>query len=252
MTVGFQDHFSKQSDGYAKYRPTYPPELFEFLAAEAAGHEVAWDCATGSGQAAVALGDHFASVIATDASQAQIDAAGSHPGVEYRVATAEESGLQDQSVDLVAVGQAFHWFDAEAFMAESSRVLRSNGVLAIWCYELCSVSDACDAIVDELYRDIVGEFWPPERVTIEQGYSEVIMPGAALKTPSLAMSSNWRVSDMLGYLRTWSASKRFETAKATDPVAQVEAALISAWGDGPRSVSWPLAIKACRPNSLLE
>ena len=43
--------------------------------------------------------------------------------------------------------------------------------------ELCLVSNKCDAIIDRLYRGIVGEFWPPERVTIEQGYKGVQLPG---------------------------------------------------------------------------
>ena len=252
MTGGFKDHFSALSDGYAKYRPTYPSELFQFLASVASPNALAWDCATGSGQVAVALSDYFSNVIATDASQSQIDAAIQHAGVEYRVATAERSGLTDSSVDLITVGQAFHWFDEALFMAEARRVLRPAGVLAIWCYELCEVNEKCDAIVDKLYRDILDDFWSPERMMVEQGYSGVAMPGTPVPAPEIIMSLEWRAADMLGYLRTWSAVKRYETQKGSDPVEIISAELKSAWGDRARPVTWPLPIKVSRPNTLLD
>jgi len=248
----FKDHFSRQSDAYAKYRPSYPDGLFRFLAASVIENGTAWDCATGNGQAAVALADYFSTVVASDASPSQINAALAHPKVEYRVATAEVSGLADHSVDLITVGQAFHWFNHDDFLAEAKRVLKPRGVLAIWCYELCSVTDECDALVDTLYRDIVGEYWPPERVMVEEGYASVDLPGIAVDTPTLEMTLEWSVEDMLGYLRTWSACKRFEVANHRDPVTDIEAALRAAWGEQKRRATWPLQTRVTRLNTLLE
>lgn len=252
MTAGFKDHFSERSEGYARYRPTYPDELFEFLASVNAGGTKAWDCATGSGQCAIALTQHYSGVVATDASDSQIDAAARHPGIQYRVAKAEQSGLADDSIDLITVAQAFHWFDHDAFFAEARRVLRADGVLAVWCYAICETTVACDALIDTLYRDIVGEFWPPEREMIESGYDGVSLPGEPLAAPGFQMTADWRASDMLGYLRTWSACKRYEAANGSDPVAQIEAALMDAWGEGTRRVSWPLHLRVSRANTLLE
>jgi len=252
VTLGFKDHFSTRPDDYARYRPTYPDELFEYLASVVEERSVAWDCATGSGQAAVALARYFPRIIASDASESQVAAAIPHPQVTYRVAAAEQSGLADNSVDLLTVGQAFHWFDEAMFLSEAQRVLKSSGVLAIWCYEICLVTDKCDAIIDTLYRDIVGDFWPPERVTIEQGYASVRLPGEAIVAPRVEMTLNWRVEDMLGYLGTWSACKHFKAEKGSDPVALIAAPLADAWGKGEHRVSWPLQIKVCRANTLLE
>ena len=252
MTPGFKDYFSDRSDGYAKYRPGYPPELFRFLAAVAPDRQRAWDCATGSGQAATALAEHFAEVLASDASGSQIDAAMPNPGVTYRVASAESSGLASGSVALVTVGQAFHWFEASAFWREAKRVLRPNGVLAIWCYGVCEISDECDAIVATLYHDIVGEFWPPERELIERRYADIDLPGRPIAAPDLSMVADWQVDEMLGYLRTWSACSRYREARGSDPVTQIAASLRQAWGDLPRRVSWPLTLKASQLNSLLE
>lgn len=242
----FKDHFSDQSAQYARHRPHYPDELFHFLAKLTTHRRLAWDCATGSGQAAIALSKHFDEVIATDASAEQIDAAVAHAGVSYRVAEAESSGLDDASVDLIAVGQALHWFDIERFFAEAARVLDIDGILAVWCYELCKVTETCDAAVDELYTDIVGELWPPERRLIEERYAGIVMPGLELDAAVLDMQVSWNVADMLGYLRTWSACNRYQRTYGRDPVTMIEERLRAAWGSDVRPVRWPLMLRVSR------
>ena len=250
MPPGFKDHFSERSDNYATYRPTYPAGLFEYLARVAPKTGAAWDCATGSGQVAVALAEYFEHVFATDASSSQIDAAIANSKVKYTVAPAEASGLESASVDLVTVGQAFHWFDADRFMAEAQRVLGPNGVLAIWCYETCSVSAEIDAVVERLYTDLTGPFWPPERRMIEEGYAKVSLPGESTDVPEFEMALTWTADEMLGYLRTWSACKRYEAANGHDPVSLVADDLAAAWGAGRRQVSWPLRIRVSRLNTV--
>ena len=250
MPAAFKDHFSERSDNYARYRPTYPSRLFEYLAGIAPAGWSAWDCGTGSGQTAVALARHFGKVFASDASSAQIDATIAHPKVDYRVASAEASGLDDNCVDLVTVSQAFHWFEADRFVAEAARVLRPNGVLAIWCYASCSVLPRCDAIVEQLYTDLIGPYWPPERALIEEGYASVKLPGDEIDAPCFEMSLSWTVQDMLGYLRTWSACRRYRAAKADDPVSVIESDLVSAWGPDERTVSWPLHTRISRLNTV--
>jgi SAM-dependent methyltransferase len=242
---GFKDHFSAQSEGYARHRPHYPRELFAFLAG-LGGRHLTWDCATGNGQAAIALAAYFDRVIATDASAAQIDAAIAHPGVTYRVASAEQSDLEADSVDLVTVGQALHWFDTARFFAEASRVLVAEGCVAAWCYELCTVSPECDAVVERLYTDITGPFWPPERRLIEERYTGIDFPGTAIETPAFEMSTRWSADDMLGYLRTWSACQRYRRQHGEEPVRLIEDELRTVWGRDLRIARWPLTVRVSR------
>jgi len=143
----FKDHFSRHADAYAGHRPDYPAALFDYLATGAGAREVAWDVATGNGQAALALARHFAQVWATDASAEQIRAATPHQRVAYGVAPAETSGLESASVDLITVAQALHWLDLPRFYAEVLRVLRPGGVIAVWCYHLMSVSPEVDRVL---------------------------------------------------------------------------------------------------------
>src|SRR5437762_8211569 len=100
MSRPFHDHFSGVANRYADFRPHYPAELFEHLATLVARTSLVWDCACGNGQATLDLARHFDSVIATDASREQIASASPHPKIEFRVATAEQSGLADESVGL--------------------------------------------------------------------------------------------------------------------------------------------------------
>src|SRR5882724_9935319 len=142
----FKDHFSQRAALYCAFRPAYPPAMFDYLAQLCRERQSAWDCACGNGQATVALAERFEAVIATDASPQQLAAAPSHPNVTYRVARAEESGIESKSLDLVTVAQALHWFDLDSFYAEVQRVLKPSGVLAVWTYGPLHV-DACDAPV---------------------------------------------------------------------------------------------------------
>ena len=53
------------------------------------------------------------------------------PGVRCLQATAERTGLPVRSVDAIAVGQAWHWMDAEAASTEAARILQPGGTLAM-------------------------------------------------------------------------------------------------------------------------
>ena len=127
MSSGFSDHFSKNASGYSSYRPNYPGELFGYLASVAPSRKCAWDCATGSGQAAVPLAGYFDEVHATDASENQILKASPADNLIYSVSPAEACGLSGGSVDVVTVAQALHWFDIDAFGREVERVLCPGG-----------------------------------------------------------------------------------------------------------------------------
>jgi SAM-dependent methyltransferase len=219
--------------------------LFEFLADCCERREHAWDCATGNGQTAQALTKYFSRVTATDASAAQIEASAPHPGIDYRVAAAEQSALADRSVDLITVSQALHWFDIDRFFDEAQRVLVAGGVVAAWSYALCQVNPACDAVIGRIYRS-VDAWWPPERRIVEEGYRGIQMPMPAIAAPPFEMSVTWTADNMLGYLRTWSACQRSLRDTGIDPVDAAENALRVAWGTGRREVRWPLALLIAR------
>jgi SAM-dependent methyltransferase len=243
----FQDHFSKQAADYAKFRPGYPPELFDYLGSIAPSRQLAWDCGTGNGQAAVQLASVFDRVIATDASEKQIANTEQHERIEYRVAPAENSGIDSAVVDLVMVAQALHWFELDRFYAEARRVLKSNGVLAASAYNLLQIEPAIDEVVNRYYYEVVGPFWPPERKLIEQ-FADLPFPFQEIDPPKFEMTAHWNLDHLLGYLRTWSSTQRFIAAKDSNPLEQIMDELRSAWGDSrqTRMVIWPLIVRIGR------
>jgi ubiquinone/menaquinone biosynthesis C-methylase UbiE len=204
-----------------------------------------WDCATGSGQAAVELANVFEQVIATDASGKQVANAEQHPRVEYRIATAEESGLESNTADLITVAQALHWFDLARFEAEARRVAKAAGIVAAWAYKFATVSPAIDALVSRYYSDIVGSYWPAERVLVEK-FEELPFRFEGIETPPFEMMAEWKVEQLLGYLGTWSATQRFMVAEQRDPLEQIEEELRAAWGENVRRVVWPLTVRVGR------
>lgn len=241
----FKDHFSGHAADYAQFRPHYPEALFAYLASLAPGKALAWDCATGNGQAAVALAAFFERVMAADASAQQIETAEAHPHVEYRVAPAERSGLETGSADLVTVAQALHWFAIPAFFEEAKRVLRPGGIIAVWAYNLLSISPDIDRLIGIFYRETTGPFWPPERDIVEAGYSGVGFPFEEITAPHFEIKSHWTLAQLLGYLRTWSATQRFIAARHYDPVVLLGGELRNLWqpASDVRSVRWPLSLR---------
>ena len=242
--MSFKDHFSKQAAGYAKFRPRYPQELFDYLGRVAPSRQFAWDCGTGNGQAAVGLASVFDRVIATDASEKQIANAQPHKVVEYRVASAENSGIGSETIDLIMVAQALHWFDLGRFYPEVQRVLKSNGIFAASAYNLLHIQPAIDEVVNRYYYDIVEPFWPPERDLVEQ-FADLPLPFYKVEAPEFEMAAQWNLDHLLGYFQTWSATQRFIAAKGSDPLEQITDDLCNAWGDYEqvRSVTWPLAVR---------
>jgi SAM-dependent methyltransferase len=241
----FKDHFSKQSADYAKFRPRYPRELFEYIGSVAPSRALAWDCATGNGQAAVELAEVFDRVIATDASKEQIANAEPHERVEYRMASAEESGLESGSIDLTMVAQALHWFDLPRFYEEVPRVLKSKGVFAASAYKFFHITPEIDRPVNHRYYDkVVGPFWPPERALVET-FEELPFPFSEIQTPPFEIIAQWNLEHLLGYLRSWSATQRFIAANDRDPLEAIADDLRAAWGDPGQiqKVVWPLILR---------
>ena len=246
--TAFKDHFSGHAADYSRYRPgAYPPAMFKALAALAPDPGCVWDCATGNGQAALGLAELFDRVEATDASDKQIAAATPHPKIRYSVAPAEASGLPEQSVALVTVAQALHWFDLPSFYSEVRRVAKPQALLACSCYMRCSVDGGVDEVTEELYDGILGDaYWPPERKHVERGYSDLDFPFTEIELPRFSMEVRWTLEGYVGYLRSWSATQNYLKKNREDPLELVGDKLMQAWGDPTmaRPVVWPMTIRA--------
>lgn len=239
----YTNHFGVGSREYLRFRPDYPEKLFVYLSSLLDTHDVAWDCGTGNGQAALSLSAFFNEVIATDTNPSQLREAPKTSNIHYYPWPAEKTHLEKASVDLITIAQALHWFDFTRFYNEAKRVLKPNGVIAAWCYSLCSISSKIDPIVKDLYFKILGdEYWPKERLFIDTHYETIPFPFHKLHPPHFHIEKKITFEELLGYLNTWSAVKEYKKRNSHDPIQLIYPELMNAWGDMAvkETIQWPI------------
>jgi len=230
----FPDHFSGQSELYARARPRYPDELYAFIASIAPGRGDAWDCASGNGQAAEGLARHFANVEATDASDEQIRNAAPLERVRFSVQPAEKTSFADHSFDAVCVAQALHWFDLERFHPEVKRVLKPRGVLAVWGYDWMRTARGFDDLFTGGILRKLGRYWPPQNRILWNGYRDIDFPFERIEAPPFEMRLAWGFEQFRAYANTWSATRKYLDAHGEHSLDGDWESLARQWGDAPR------------------
>jgi len=237
-----KDNFSTQASSYARFRPGYPPQLFDFLFGLCRAFDAAWDCATGNGQIAGVLAERFRQVEATDISEKQLQQAVQKPNIRYRTEAAETPSFADASFDLVTVGQSAHWFHFDRFYPEVRRVLKPGGVLALVGYNLIKIDEPTDAVIKNLYTNVLGKYWDAERRLVDDAYSTIPFPFAEIELPGMAMTYDWTFDHLLGYLETWSALQHYVRKNGRSPVDETFLAELQAvWPEGTvKTVRFPI------------
>ncbi|KAB2621174.1 methyltransferase [Pyrus ussuriensis x Pyrus communis] len=233
--------FDKQAEDYLVGRPTYPKEWYSMLAALTPKHSLAWD-----------LGEHYEQVIGTDISESQLKSALQHPRVGYvhTPMTMSDDELVDliggeNSVDLVTVAEAVHWFDLPKFYSLVKRVLRKpGGVIAVWGYNACVTSTVTHAEIEDVLKrfyEASKPFWDPKREYLWEGYRTLPFPfesiGLGSEGQPVALEIPKEVS-FEGVLRMLRSSSSVHTAKdqGVDLLSQeVIEEIQRAWG-GPNVV----------------
>jgi ubiquinone/menaquinone biosynthesis C-methylase UbiE len=238
-----KDNFSKQADVYAKYRPNYPKELYDFILNHVSKKDIAWDCATGNGQAAKELSAYFNKVEATDISQKQLDKAVTASNIIYSVQPAEQTNFAADTFDLITVSQALHWFNFEKFYSEITRVAKPGAWLAVWMYSLLRISPAIDAIVEKYHFETLRDYWDSERKYVDNNYTTIPFPFPEIKTPAFSIVYHWTLEDLAGYFNTWSALQKYMTAHAESPVPALMERISGHWTADEMKIVFPLHLR---------
>jgi ubiquinone/menaquinone biosynthesis C-methylase UbiE len=238
-----KDLFSQYSKEYAAFRPTYPKELFGFIFNHVTNFDMAWDCATGNGQAAKELASRFKKVYATDISEKQLENAPQRDTIVYSVSRAEKTSFPANSFDLITVAQAIHWFDFDLFYKEAERVAKPNAAIAIWGYGLLSIDPIIDKKSSEFYKNVIGPYWDKERRFIDEKYQTIPFPFEEVKSPELNFTLQWTIEELQGYLSTWSAVQKFIKANQIDPVKELIDSIKPNWSGEKQGVRFPLFLR---------
>lgn len=242
-----KDNFSTQSDKYAKYRPTYPPDLFEFLTSNIQDQSNAWDCGTGNGQVAYELAKTFDNVFATDISQAQIDNALQADNISYSVQPAEKNDFDNGLFDLIVVAQAIHWFDFDKFYTEVKRTAKDNALICIVGYGKLEISEQIDNVIADFYNNIIGKYWDEERKYIDENYKTIPFPFDEIQTPNFINTQPWTLEHLIGYLNTWSAVKHFIKHNNYNPIDKLQKDIEQLWGnEQTKQIRFPLLLRIGR------
>ena len=239
-----KDYFSGQSQVYAAFRPTYPAALYDFMFSHLKNKSTAWDCATGNGQVARYLADHFEKVYATDISNEQLKSAFIAKNIFYSLSGAEQTRFPDNQFDLITVAQALHWIRVDEFYREVKRTSKPGALLAVWGYSLLSVSPPIDEVFLHFYENTVGPYWDDARRLVENEYRDIPFPFEPIAVPSFRIETTWTVDQFAGYLTSWSATQKYIQLHGVNPVHKFKEHIRTLWPTNElKRVTFPLFAK---------
>jgi len=223
--------FNDKSELYQQARPGYPKALFAYLASLCETTNNAWDCACGSGQAAQDLAQHFIKVHATDISKEQIANAKSDQNIQYRVCSSEKTSFANESIDLICVAQALHWFDFELFWPEVQRVLKPRGIFSALAYNLPSISNEIDECIQTHILNVVELYWAQQNQLIWNHYKDINFPFKKVVGPTFDMKVNWNLDQLFAFIHTFSATRRCMDDIGDDFFQEAYSLTNRLWGD---------------------
>lgn len=194
---------SNAAQRYAAGRPYFHPKVLEYLRPALQGQELGADVACGTGLSSQALTDLVEQVRAFDASPAMLAQATPHSRIHFAVASAEALPLEDHTLDVLTVAQAFHWFQRDLFLAEARRSLRPTGVLFLYdCYFTGDMPHRPD------FKDFVQAYFSryptPPRHREPFGLAQAQKAGFTFEERTFQLEWNFTQPELVAYLMTHS------------------------------------------------
>jgi SAM-dependent methyltransferase len=195
-----KSRFSDRVADYIKYRPSYPDEFVNWLidlSGIQAGGTIA-DIGSGTGISSKLFLDRGFQVIGIEPNDDMRSAAErlltAYDDFVSIKGSAEETLLDDSSVDLVIAGQAFHWFDRHAFGAECKRILKPSGKVALFWNE--RLIDATEFLRE--YEALILKF-ATDYTKVDHGrMDDMVIANFFGKRPEIGVFPNVQVLDYEG------------------------------------------------------
>ena len=201
MAVDPTRRFSTRVENYIKYRPTYPPAIVDLLQRECGLSEraVVADVGSGTGLLSELFLKNGNRVYGVEPNREMREAGerllAAYDNFVSIDGKAEATTLPDASVDLVAAGQAFHWFDVDETRAEFRRILKPEGrVVLVWNERRVEASPFLEAY-EGLFKTYGTDY---ERVAHRYTGAEMVQPFFGANEVTLRTFDNRQVFDFEG------------------------------------------------------
>ncbi|MEA2290606.1 MAG: hypothetical protein QOD55_2603 [Solirubrobacteraceae bacterium] len=231
--------FARSAGAYERARPEYPADAVAWLARRLGlgPGRVVVDLAAGTGKLTRPLLGTGARVVAIEPVAEMRRAIG--PGAEVLDGTAEAMPVPDASADAVTVGQAFHWFDGPAALAEVHRVLRPGGALAV-VWNSRPLEDPVHAAIERIMAPHRAATPAHHTGAWEEAFAATSLFGALEKRtfPHARLADAEALADRVG-------STSFIAALPDGPRGEVLAAVRALAADGPVRLPYVCEVFVC-------
>jgi trans-aconitate methyltransferase len=239
MPPSFEPKFGQAADEFQRYRPEYPPALFERILREVPPNRrnCAMDLGAGTGKVTRELIAHFNEVIAVEPDPLMAEKIREQfPGVALRSATAEELAQPAATADLITIATAFHWMDGPRVLANADGWLRASGILAVFDLPFPAMPDPVRVIVKKELKECWAAFRDP-RLNKAGRWQDVVRAAADLRVLEESKFANivsMSANDLTGFCRSTSYGSAYARSLA-DPEEywrELESRFHAAWPDG--------------------
>ena len=231
--------YSESAILYERLRPKYPCSLYNYILELTESHHSAWDVACGTGQVSTELSKSFNHVIASDPSEHQLELTPKLKNVKYIIAK-ELIPEENQSMDLITCATAIHWMNRKKFFKECDRLLKPNGLLAIWGYTGINLNPELDKGIMEIIQKYFLPYYPDKINIAFNQYQKIDTPYNQIETPKFHIKKKWELKDFIDYFNSFSAMQEMYRLKKFKTIEKVQFEFSEIWGEKNKSkeIQW--------------
>jgi hypothetical protein len=149
---------------------------------------------------------------------------------------------------LITVATAVHWFELEPFYQVVRRVTGPEGIIAVWTYHLPAIVPSIDSILRHYYAEVLAGFWPERFHYLDDRYGTLPFPFEEIQPPEFEMQADWELGQLVGFLDSWSATRRYQESLGQHPLRIIWQRLSKSWGEpgARRKIRWRLYLRVGR------
>jgi hypothetical protein len=107
------------------------------------------------------------------------------------------------------------------FYQEVRRVMKPGGLVAFWTYHRPQIHSDLDDLIAHLDDEILGAYWPAQVRYLQEHYQTLLFPFDELSPPEFSIEAKWTLDQMMGFINSWSATKRYEEAQGVHPLKPI-------------------------------